>query len=233
MFLHLPNNTQNIIFTIAGIFPLISVLIVWIIYYGLKHFKYNYIPTISQTAIKFPENRIFPITMNVECVFLGFAYYIRYSATKSASQQKQKSWSITSRLFLMKLCIPVMIIGLSVLSSVTLKDHTSIHLLAASLFFYFNILFFFLCDLTAKQVGFKVSTISKTLTFCVAIFIFGHQILLSLFRKNDGMRSLSSLSQYITCLCLFIKIFMFQYEIPHVVITNDEVREVKNSKKRN
>lgn len=73
------------IYDIAGIFPLLSVLVCWVFYYGLKH-NDSVIRTISETVKPFPENRIFPVTMCIECIFLGIVIWIRNSITKFYSK---------------------------------------------------------------------------------------------------------------------------------------------------
>lgn len=217
------------IFTIAGIFPILSVFSCWAIYYSMKQNTPGLIRTISETMNPFPENRIFPVTMNIECVFLVIVYWLRNSITESAAKdRKLKTWSIRSRLFLMKLCVPFSVIGLSVLSCVTLKDNKSIHLGGAALFFYVNVLYFFLCDLTGKEVGFKVGFFSKLVSFLCPLFLVLYQVIIGFFGKPRFWRSIGALCQYAMCMMIFVKIFMFQFDLPKVRISN--IPQEKNKK---
>lgn len=208
------------IYDIAGIFPLLSVLVCWVFYYGLKH-NDSVIRTISETVKPFPENRIFPVTMCIECIFLGIVIWIRNSITTFYS--KKQNIKMEKRLYFMKLSLPFIMYGLSVLSLVTLLDSSPIHLSAAFLFFTFAAFYFIVCDSTGKQLGWTISTFSLILTYCVSIILILHCITMCLcfIKKSDSWRCIGAICQYLACFCLFIKIFVFQYEIPKVTITND------------
>lgn len=211
------------IYKIAGLFPLFSVGACWIFYYGLKH-NDSVIRTISETVKPFPENRLFPVTMCIECIFLSIVIWIRNSATEIFSERQKIK--ITKRLFFMKLSLPFITYGLSALSLVTLLDSSPVHLFSAFLFFTFSAFYFIFSDSTGQSVGWKIGKFSKSLTFCVAFFLILHCITMSLcfIKKSDSWRCVGAICQYLACFCLFIKILVFQYEIPKVLISNDSIK---------
>lgn len=206
------------IYAIASIFPTLSVFTCWGVYYGLGH-NDSVIRTISETVNPFPENRIFPVTMCMECVFLSFVMWLRNSITEAFS--KEKNIKMNKRLFLMKLCLPLMVYGLSTLSLLTLLDHAPIHLSSALIFFSFASIYMFLCDSTGKELGWKINTLSQLVTFCIPAVLILHNIAIGVYGpKSNTMLSAGALLQYLMCLCIFLKIFIFQFEIPKVTITN-------------
>ena len=95
------------IYVLASIFPTLSVFACWGVFYGLKHNPPGVILTISETVNPFPENRIFPITMNIECVFLAIVIWLRNSITKAYSTEKKVP--MTLRMFFMRLCLPIIV----------------------------------------------------------------------------------------------------------------------------
>ena len=208
------------IYVLAGIYPLLSVLVCWGFYYGLRH-NDSVIRTISETVKPFPENRIFPVTMCTECIFLAIVIWIRNSTTEIFS--KQKKIKMLKRLSFMKISLPFIIYGLSALSLVTLLDNSPIHLFSAFIFFTFSAFYFIFCDSTGKQLGWKIGTFSIFLTYCVAIILILHCITMSLcfIKKSDNWRCVGAICQYLACLSLFMKIFVFQYEIPNTIIINN------------
>lgn len=207
------------IYSIASIFPTLSVFTCWGVYYGLKH-NDSIIRTISETVNPFPENRIFPVTMCIECIFLGIVMWLRNSITTAFSIEKKIE--MKKRLFFMKLCMPLMIYGLSVLSLLTLIDNEALHLSAALIFFTFAAVYLFLCDSTGKRLGWKVGTFSRLVTFAIPLVLVLHNVAIGVYgHKSVTIRSIGALFQYLMCLCIFLKIFIFQFEVPKVRITND------------
>lgn len=207
------------IYSIASIFPTLSVFSCWGVYYGLGH-NDSILRTISETVNPFPENRIFPVTMCMECIFLAIVMWIRNSTTEAYCNFK--IIKMNKRLFCMKLCLPLMVYGLSVLSLLTLIDHAPLHLSAALIFFSFSAVYLFLCDSTGKSLGWQIGTFSKITTFCVPFVLVLQNIAmgLSLQNENGTWRSIGALLQYLMCICIFLKIFLFQFEVPKVTITN-------------
>lgn len=207
------------IYNIAGIFPLLSILVCWIFYYGLNH-NDSVIRTISETVKTFPENRIFPVTMCIECIFLSIVIWIRNATTEIFSINK--GVNIKKRLFFMKFSLPFIMYGLSALSLVTLLDNSPIHLFSAFLFFTFSAFYFIFSDSTGKIVGFHIGSFSKILTLCVAVFLVLHCITMSIcfIKRSDSWRCVGAICQYLACFSLFLKILVFQYEIPHIKIIN-------------
>ena len=208
------------IYTIASVFPTLSVFSCWGVYYGAKHYTPGVIRTISETVVPFPENRIFPVTMCIECVFLSVALWLRNSVTEQSSKQQNKS--VSKRLFVMKALIPFIVYGLSILSVLTLVDHFLLHITGAMIFFGLMIVYILLADSTSRTLGWNISGLSSTISYLIPSVFFGHYFVFSYFRnKNENLGiSIGSLMQYLMCILIFVKVFMFQFDMPQYTITN-------------
>ena len=208
------------IYTIASVFPTLSVFSCWGVYYGAKHYTPGVIRTISETVVPFPENRIFPVTMCIECVFLSVALWLRNSVTEQSSKQQNKS--VSKRLFVMKALIPFIVYGLSILSVLTLVDHFLLHITGAMIFFGLMIVYILLADSTSRTLGWNISGFSSTISYLIPSVFFGHYFVFSYFRnKNENLGiSIGSLMQYLMCILIFVKVFMFQFDMPQYTITN-------------
>ena len=215
------------IYTISSVFPTLSVFSCWGVYYGAKHYTPGVIRTISETVVPFPENRIFPVTMCIECVFLSVALWLRNSVTEQSSIQQNKSVSI--RLFLMKLMIPFIVYGLSILSVLTLVDHFLLHITGAMIFFGLMIVYIILADSTSKTLGWKLGKVSAAISYLIPSVFFGHYLVFAYFRnKNTNLGvSIGSLMQYLMCILIFVKVFMFQFDMPQYTITSSP-QQTKN-----
>ena len=210
------------IYTIASVFPTISVFSCWIVYYSMKHHTPGIIRTISETVVPFPENRIFPVTMNMECIFLAIAFWLRNSVTEQSSKQQNKS--VAKRLFFMKLVIPFILYGLSILSVLTLEDHFIFHITGAMIFFGLMIVYLLLADSTARTLDWKVNKGSRIVSYLIPGVFFGHYIVFSIFRSRNANLAISvgSLMQYIMCVLIFSKVFLLQFDLPEYSFTKSE-----------
>ena len=208
------------IYTIASVFPTLSVFSCWGVYYGAKHYTPGVIRTISETVVPFPENRIFPVTMCIECVFLSVALWLRNSVTEQSSKQQNKS--VSKRLFVMKALIPFIVYGLSILSVLTLVDHFLLHITGAMIFFGLMIVYILLADSTSRTLGWNISGFSSTISYLIPSVFFGHYFVFSYFRnKNENLGiSIGSLMQYLMCILIFVKVFMFQFDMPQYTISS-------------
>ena len=208
------------IFTIASVFPTIAVFSCWGVYYSLKHHTPGIIRTISETVVPFPENRIFPVTMNIECVFIAMAFWLRNSVTEQASKAQNQSVSI--RLFFMKLFIPFIVYGLSILSVLTLEDHFLLHITGAMIFFGLMIVYLILADSTAKTLGWKAPKGSRIVSLMIPAVFFGHYLVYSIFAADNAIlaHSIGSLMQYLMCVLIFSKVFLLQFDMPEYTVTN-------------
>ena len=215
------------IYTLASVFPTLSVFSCWGVYYSMKHNTPGVLRTISETVNPFPENRIFPVTMNMECIFLTIAYWIRNSLTSESSKESHKSVSV--RLFFMKALLPFIIIGLSLLADVTLIDNTPLHLTGATVFFMFSIIYLILADSTAKTLGWNVPLFSRIAAWCIPFVFVGHNVVFGLGRTSNDMKmySIGSLLQYLMCILIFFKVFMMQFEIPKHTLSNYQIKAKK------
>ena len=125
-----------------------------------------------------------------------------------------------------------MIYGLSVLSLLTLIDNEILHLSAAFIFFSFASIYMFLCDSTGKQLEWKIGIFSRFITISIPLILFLHNIAIGVYgEKSNTMRSAGALLQYLMCLFIFLKIFIFQFEIPKIQITNGcKINELNKKK---
>ena len=197
------------IYIIASVFPFLSVLACWGCYYGLGHHHGGRIRTISETVIPFPENRIFPVTMNMECVFLLVALVLREKTIRA-----RRSVPLLYRIFV-AILIPAMLAGLSILADLTLVDHLAAHLSAASVFFFGILAYFIASDLLLTKARIHVSWFSWLLPYFSLCLLFGYSAVIQNYRNDKFIYSCGSLAQYTMAFCIFLKIFLMGFEIPN------------------
>ena len=122
----------------------------------------------------------------------------------------------------MKALIPFIVYGLSILSVLTLVDHFLLHITGAMIFFGLMIVYILLADSTSRTLGWNISGLSSTISYLIPSVFFGHYFVFSYFRnKNENLGiSIGSLMQYLMCILIFVKVFMFQFDMPQYTITN-------------
>ena len=217
-----PNLSFNLTFLyyIASIFPFLSVICAWIVYYTIGHSEPGLVLTISETMCPFPENRIFACTMNIECILLFIVYFIRIRIIKKYTELQNNiiSNGYKIRMIFMNICLFIVPFGLCILSAVTLDDFAPVHLLGAAFFFYGSIIFYFITDYSIKKAGCKIPLFSNIMTWATLVFVFFYNLLLSVSNKTS-VTNAGAIFQYLTALSIFIKIFLFQYDIQNQEIT--------------
>ena len=214
------------VFVIASVFPFLSVLACWACYYGLKHNKGPRIRTISETVIPFPENRIFPVTMNMECIFLLVAIAIREGVIRENTKV-----GVVYRAGVMVL-VPSIVLGLSLLADLTLVDERITHLMAASVFFFGILIYYMVSDVKMKRTKVKVGWFSLVLPYISLLLLLGYMMLFSLYRQNVFIYSIGSICQYVMAFMIFLKIFIMSFEIPNAQATIDVHFDDESKKKK-
>ena len=196
------------IYLIASIFPFLSVLACWACHYGLNHHRKDSIRTISETVIPFPENRIFPVTMNMECIFLLVALVIREKMIRART-----TVGVVYKLAMFAL-IPAILVGLSLLADLTLVDEKATHLTAASVFFLGILVYYIWSDVMCASARIHVGWFSRALPFVALVLLFGYSAAIQNSRRDKFIYSCGSLGQYAMAFLIFLKIFMMGFEIP-------------------
>ena len=199
---------------LGSVFPFLSVVAGWIVYYSLGHNTPGVLLTISETVIPFPECRIFAVTMNMEVIFLYMLYTIRNNAISTLAREKGIILGIKKVILI--LCKYVNILGLSITSWITLKEFDVLHFSAAGFFFMGSLIYYVVSDMCLAQVGHPVPQISHAITITIPIFLVLYSVVCTQFQFSDHnfMRSMGALFQYIYCFLLFTRIFLFQYDLP-------------------
>ena len=217
--------SPNVIYKFATIFPFVSILICWSIYYSTGHFKKGRIRTISETVMFYPESLIFLVTMNVESILFLLIFYVRQKMLKKLAEVKKISEEKGFKLALSMSNILAIVIsaGLSVTSSFTLKENKLIHLSGAMCFFFGIISYFLITDYFGRKVGFTISSKSYSLPYITVFFAVIFVLTTVIFQRNRTIYSLGSLSEYIAAILIFVKIYLLQYEAPpHTLLNGNE-----------
>lgn len=209
------------VFVMAAVFPFLGVLACWGVYYGMGHHYGNKIRTISETVMPFPENRIFPSIMNMECIFLGMAFLVREKYIRS-----QIKCGFVYR-FLVFTLAPSILIGLSVLADLTLKDHLVAHLAGASVFFMGMIIYELISDFKLAKTGRKIG-VSRIVPYIGTILFFVYMYIFQNYKHDPRMYSIGSLCQYVMAFFIFLKVFLWGWDIPKFPI----VLSVLSAKKK-
>ncbi|OHT16722.1 hypothetical protein TRFO_12981 [Tritrichomonas foetus] len=218
-------GSPKTIYKIASIFPVVTVLACWSIYYSTNHFRKGRIRTISETVQFFPENRIFPVAMNIEAMFLFFILVVRQKIIHKLFDFKKitKSSLFKFSYYLTSFLIPVNALGLSILADVTLIDHKIIHLAAAFTFFLGMFLYFCISDFWAKKAGYEISIVSRLIPYLGILLFIAHIVITVVFWRNRLVYSIGSIIQYTCALLIFTKIWMLAKETPkHLVMNGNE-----------
>lgn len=217
--------SPNFIYHMATLLPLISTLICWSIYYSTSHLRKGRIRTISETVNYFPENRIFPIAMNIEAIMLLLIFLVRQKIIHKLADLKKE---VKTKSFRISCTISVILIylvvgGLSILSSVTLLDNRVIHLVA-SFFFFFGILFYFcISDYCARLVGYSIPFYSLIVPYISLVCALIYTYITLFVWRNRFIYSIGSLLEYLTSVLIFMKVFFIGKETPsHSIINGKE-----------
>ncbi|OHS99802.1 hypothetical protein TRFO_33673 [Tritrichomonas foetus] len=205
---------------IGAIFPFLAVIVSWICFYSLGQYDADYLLTISETMVPFPQNRIFPSAMCIESIILIGLYFVRNVAIFSVANRLSiqfpvKKWLI----YITSICVPL---GLVLLSTFTLEDVESIHLIGAFLFFFGSMVYYITSDLALIQTNNKIMLASRILSFSIvgaAVFYFAF-----LMGRKKWSLTVGASFQYLTALLIFAKVIFMYYDLPkhYVVICFDE-----------
>ena len=204
------------VYYFGSIFPLLAVIVCWIVFYGKKHHTPGLILTISETVCPFPESRIFAIAMNIEVWAIVVMYVVRNTLFEVYAGNSNKEYGCRHGLikWTMRICTVFVPLGLAVLSGVTLDESKPVHLVGAFAFFIGGILYNIVSDLGFRWAKAPFSIVSWLFTWiclgCAALYA----ILLGGFPDNKRLQNAGAVFQYLTCLCMFIKFFLYQFDIP-------------------
>lgn len=212
------------------LFPAIVVLICWIFYYSLGHWNQQYLPTISVTVIEFPENIIFCVGMSIESFILTILLIIRHMIFICQYDRVQVTIGIFVKHSIFIITGIVSIIGLILLSSVTLNDNFSFHNLSASCFFFGSFLHYFFVDSLFFDTGTFLRKSSEYMTYSIIVCAFVYMFFLS--SESNFFKSLAALLQYTCCILIFVKIYLIHLDLPrHIILTKlriNNVNELRN-----
>ena len=186
----------------------------------MDHFTPGKVLTISETMCPFPEKRIFACTMNLEAIVLFVLYYVRISFIQLQGENKNKSHDLPFIIlvFVMNICLIVVPLGLTILAAVTLDDGEWPHLIAAGFFFVGSIVFYIISDFTINYVKGHVPFWSILVSWLTLGFMVIYFLTLAIGNSN-ALLNTGAIFQYLTCLLIFAKIFIFQYDIPRHKLT--------------
>ena len=205
------------IYLFAFLFPTLSVFTGFYIFYTTpNHNPTKSIVTISETVIPFPENRIFPVTMNIECVLLFMLLWIRIKLISSSSRRQSIKLSFSFNIA--KFMPFAIIFGLSATSSFTLVDNQALHLFAASCFFFGIVIFFMITDSAMKQCHFPIKTFSRMLPYINLLTLVVYMVLLPF------NHALGSLLQYLSAFMMFFKVYIQYFDYPSFTITSESAK---------
>lgn len=236
----IPFLSEHFFYWIGFSFPTISVLIGWILYYGLDHnVKNGEIPTISKSFIKFPENRLFAVCMSIESCILGSIFYIRHKLiskmAKRYSQRKENSNSNhkTPVQLLNRICDVLafaICFGLVGLSAITFEDCYFIHLSFSVIFWWSFLSYFIISDIAALRVHFPIRFLSLILPYFILFIVFSNFIIVIRCSPEESKKANNTIAimQYIVAILLFLKILFIGYDNPpHDLVSSSSKTKVK------
>jgi hypothetical protein len=104
------------------------------------------------------------------------------------------------------------------LSSCTLENNLAVHGFGALLFFYGSVLYYILTDWSLSAVGQPPPILSRILSWSLIPLLVAYMKLIgkSFERGPDWVlyATLGAVFQYITALLIFVKIFLFAFDVP-------------------
>jgi hypothetical protein len=207
------------------LFPTFSVFLCWFFFYYLGHNPTGNLMTVSETVLKFPENRIFAVTMNVEAVILLLLFMVRNKITVLLVNYRSETHQRPSvRLNVQRVCAVLCPVALSVLSAVTLEDQKELHLFAAAVFFYGCILYFSLSDSTLSYLGCAPSSFSRSWPMIAFVALMAGGVSASVAISSHGSNrlaaNLAALCQYVGALSIFVKVWFSWSDLPehHIIV---------------
>lgn len=205
------------LYNFSILFPALVVFISWAFFYSLGHWDHKYLPTISVTVIKFPENHIFAAGMFIESIVLFYLLFIRHVIFICQYEYIQTTIKIIIKHFFFILSGLISIIGLIALSSITLQDNFIAHNLAASCFFFGSFIHYCFVDSLFIDTGTFLRQISEYITYSIIIFAFIYMFFLS--SESNFCKSIAAILQYLCCLLIFLKIYLIHHDMPRHIIT--------------
>ena len=210
----------TLLYYFGSIFPFLSVIVSWIIFYSMGHHTPGLVLTISETMCPFPEKRIFACTMNVEAIVLFVLFYVRITFIKLQGENANKVHELPFIIltFVLNICWIVVPLGLTVLAAVTLDDGQWPHLIAAGFFFLGSVVFYIVSDFAINYVKGHVPFWSILVSWVTLGFMVIYFLTLSI-GSNTALTNTGAVFQYLTALSIFAKIFIFQYDIPKHKLT--------------
>jgi hypothetical protein len=200
----------------GSIFPFLAVCVCWSIYYGKKHNTTGVIETISGSVVPFPEFRIFAVAMNIEGWVLGSVLAIRNNILMKIAKSSglASGFRYAGYVWTMHITSAASVIGVMGVSAVTLADHSGVHGIFAFLFFVGIILYNLVSDGSFKYVRRPVNIYSYALSW-FSISLGGmYAVFVGAFQNQQKLSNAGSIFQYLTSLCIFVKVFMYQYDVP-------------------
>ena len=218
------SHSITILYYVGSIFPLLSVISAWIVFYSMGHFEKGRILTISSTMCPFPEKRIFACTMNVEAVLLFVIYYIRitFIQLQQKNINKELSFYYKPILYLLYICFILTPFGLTLLAASTSRDGPMPHFIGAGVFFVGCAVFNVFSDFLLRYVNVQVPIWSMILSWvnvgCLLVYFIGANL-----AKSVAVENMCNFFQYLTAITNFSKVFCYQFDIPKHKITIEKV----------
>jgi hypothetical protein len=218
------SSVSTPLYYIASIFPFLSVIISWVIFYSIGHSIAGRVLTISETVAPFPECRIFSISMCIESIFIFLLFSIRNLLFTSHATQLDKSNDSAFLRYKWAMWILTFgsVIGMIVVSVVTVSDHLPVHLFGAFALFGCAALYFLIGDFALRFASFKLNLVSWMLSWLSIGLAIVFLVLDLSAGGRRAMKNAASIFQYLLALTMFVKVFFSQYDLPKFYITGSE-----------
>ena len=216
--LFIPIGTEHSLYWAGFLFPTISVFTCWGFYYFLGHHHKNHLPTISQTVLLHPEDKIFAATMTITSLILATVFYIRQKLVSVfAERRKLSKDKLFNALHLVSNVLAVLIcLSLPLVAYVTLNVERTLHIALSIVFFGSITIYYIVSDINSYRAGFDIHLYSLFLPYVAIVIITGYFLVFHKFLNihQNNSKNIALICQYTGAFIIFFKILLMGYDQP-------------------
>ena len=232
-----PKKYINGIYTVSAALPILAIAVCHILNFQENKTPNKTIPSISDILVNYPENKIFSVSMSIECIFLAVAFAIRNILT--ARNLKQNSGD-TNNPFYMNIVAIIAVGSLFTFSMISQKESYYLHFSSLYIFFISMMIYNILADQTGKTLKWKITDLSEFISYLMASLFLGYYLSYFLINGPENLliffdetaqasqrgtkihNFMTIFLQYALFISVFYKVFNMQFELPQFILVNDK-----------
>ena len=191
----------------AGLFPMFSYGICWFFYYSDGCRDGRIVKTISETVQDNPQRVLFCASMTLESIVL---YVLMVNRNKSLIRVRRRSNDLLC--YIVKGLKYQVVVGLNLLSYVTLNDNAIVHFIGSGLFFLGSLMYFFASESIAKDAGYNPSEQSVFLNRVILIPFMAY--IFFTISSAQSSKTIAAVWQYVFTILAWIKVIFLYHDFP-------------------